>query len=126
SWIVGRIVLLAIIGLPVLQWLINYIWMDTLGFGKVYTTILTSKLVLGASGFILFVVVTYVTVSWMRRVYVTHFVPLHLPSYFPYRIVSNWIMLCIAILLVVIGCLIFLGVGCEHAITLLLTVSCSL
>src|SRR5699024_4071814 len=124
SWIVGWIVLLAIIGLQVLQWLINYILMDTLGFGKEYTIILTSKLVSGVSGIIFFtVVVSYVTVSWMRRVYVTHFGPWYLPLYFPNRKVSNWIMLGTAILLGAIGSLIVQGVGWEPALKLLKHVS---
>lgn len=119
SWIVGVFAFLIVIGLPILQWVINYIWMDTLGFGSVYATILTSKFVLGASGFILFAILTYVTMSWMRRVYVTHFGPQYLPPYIPNRKISSWLMLGVSVLLGVIGSLIIQGVGWEPALKLL-------
>src|SRR5690625_3802343 len=63
------VMLIIMIGIPAFQWLIDFIWMDTLGFGSVYTTILTSKLILALSGFILFFLTIFATLFWVRKTY---------------------------------------------------------
>src|SRR5690625_2253523 len=58
----------------------EYIWMDTLGFGNVYTTILYSKVLLGITGFVLFFGLTFLTVYWIRLSYMSHFNQGQLPN----------------------------------------------
>src|SRR5690625_5526872 len=58
SGAVGIIFLIALfiimVMIPAFQLLIDYIWMDTLGYGSVYTTMFMSKIVLALSVFVLF------------------------------------------------------------------------
>src|SRR5699024_9518432 len=107
------------------RWFTNYIWMNTLDFENVYLTIFTSKVVLGASGFILFAIATYITLWWIRRSYVAHFGGgQNLPPAFPNRKISNWLMLAAAILIGAFGSSIVQGVGWEPALKMLKHASC--
>src|SRR5690625_7365017 len=91
--------------------------MDTLDFENVYLTIFTSKVVLGASGFILFAVATYITLWWIRRSYVAHFGGgQHLPPAFPNRESSNLLMIAAAIPSGAFGSSIVDAVGWEPAL----------
>lgn len=116
--VIAVIFLLIIIGLPTFQWLIDYIWMDTLGFGSVYTTILTSKIALGVSGFILFSVTIYLTLFWIRRSYLSHFDDHQLPPVILNRKTSTLIIVGVAFLSGLFGSLIVQGVGWEPALKL--------
>src|SRR5699024_2949121 len=107
------ILLLIIIALPVFQWLIDYIWMDTLGFANVYTTMLTSKIILGISGFLLFSITFYFTLFWVRRSYLSHFDTHQLPPVVLNRKTSTLIMLGVAILSGLFGSLIVQSIGWE-------------
>ena len=121
--IAGIIFVLLLIVFSGFHWVTNYIWMDTLDFGGVYLKIFSSKMVLGASGFILFAIVTYLSLWWIRRSYVSHFGPQHLPPGFPKRKLSNWMMLIGAILIGALGSSIVQGVGWEPALKMLKHVS---
>src|SRR5699024_2811552 len=113
---IATIFLILIIGLPSFQWLIDYIWMDTLGFGSVYTTILTSKLVLAGSGFILFFAAHFATLFWIRKTYLNHFDDHQLPPLVVNRRASMLAIFGIAILSGFIGSLIVQGIGWEPAL----------
>ena len=118
--IAAIIFVLLLIAFTGFRWFTNYIWMDTLDFESVYLTIFTSKVVLGASGFILFAVATYITLWWIRRSYVAHFGGgQNLPPAFPNRKISNWLMLAAAILIGAFGSSIVQGVGWEPALKML-------
>src|SRR5699024_5641583 len=94
--------------------------MNTLDFENVYLTIFTSKVVLCASGFILFAIATYITLWWIRRSYVAHFGGgQNLPPAFPNRKISNWLMIAASILMRSIGSSIVHGVGREPALQML-------
>lgn len=121
--ILGAIFVLLLIGFSGFRWITNYIWMDTLDFGDVYLTIFSSKIVLGVTGFVLFAVVTYFSLWWIRRSYVSHFGAQHLPPGFPNRKMSNWIMITGAILIGAFGSSIVQGVGWEPALKMLKHVS---
>ena len=71
--IVGILFLILIVGSIVVNWFTDYIWMDSLDFGTVFTTILSTKIVLGLAGFILFAIITFVTIYWIKRAYQSHF-----------------------------------------------------
>lgn len=58
----------------------NYIWMDSLQFSSIYTTILYSKITIGLSGFVLFFIITYITLYFIRHSYMKHFDAVQLPE----------------------------------------------
>ncbi|MCP3026384.1 UPF0182 family protein [Halobacillus sp. A5] len=76
----GLILLLLICWISV-YWITDYIWMDTLGFSNVYTTIFGSKVLLGIIGFILFFISAYFTLTWIIRTYMNYFESSQLPVF---------------------------------------------
>lgn len=116
---VAGLLLLVIIGLMTFQWLTDYIWMDTLGFKKVFTTIFSSKIYLGLAGFLLFSVITYVTLFWIRHSYLKHLGPEGVPTIIRYRKSSTLIMLALTVFVGIIGSSIIQGVGWEPTLKFL-------
>lgn len=117
--VIAVLVILLIVLLSTFSWITDYIWMDSLGFEKVYITILSSRIMLGVAGFVLFAVLTYFTLSWILRVYVHHFGPQSLPAYFPSKKLGVLIKAVIAILVGAVGSGIVKGVGWEPTLKLL-------
>src|SRR5690625_4731085 len=113
------ILFLVMVIIPAFHWLIDYIWMDTLGFGSVYTTILTSKIVLAISGFILFFLAIYFTLFWIRQSYLNHFDQHQLPTLIVNKKASIFMMIVLAILSGFIGSFIVQGIGWEPALKFL-------
>ncbi|SDJ79537.1 UPF0182 family protein [Sediminibacillus albus] len=111
--IIGAIILLLILGWLSLHWVTDYIWMDTLGFRDVYTTILGSKILLGIIGFILFFLCTYVTLAWIRKAFLKQFNPSQLPAVIHAKRLSLFTIFCIAIFVGLLGSSIVQGVGWE-------------
>src|SRR5690625_3477422 len=93
--------------------------MDTLGFEKVFTTIFTSKIYLGVAGFLLFSLITYFTLFWIRFSYMGHLGPEGVPPIIRYRKSSTLIMLAISVFLGLLGSSIVQGVGWEPTLKLL-------
>ncbi|GAA0430805.1 UPF0182 family protein [Lentibacillus halophilus] len=117
NWI-GYLVLALILALIVIFFSIglitDYIWMDTLNYASVFTTVLTSKILLGVSGFVLFAVGTFITLYWIRRSYIKHFDSSQLPP-----ILLRWkpvmlIMLAISALVGLFGSSVIQGIGWER------------
>src|SRR5690625_1701128 len=123
SGAVGIIFLIALfimmVMIPAFQWLIDYIWMDTLGYGSVYTTMLTSKIVLALSGFVLFFLTLFFTLFWIRKTYLSHFDANQLPPLVLNRKASLFTIIIIAILSGFIGSFIVQGIGWEPALKFL-------
>src|SRR5699024_11979133 len=71
--------LLVIIVVFAFQVATEYIWMDSLSFGDVYTKVLYTKVALSVSGFILFFLLSLGTAYWIRNSYLSHFSPSQLP-----------------------------------------------
>lgn len=117
--VVAVLLFLFIVGLMTFQWFTDYIWMDTLGFGKVFTTIFTTKIYLGLAGFLLFGIITYITLFWIRHSYLGHLRPEGVPPIIRHRKSSQLIMIAVSIFLGIIGSTIVQGVGWEHALKLL-------
>ena len=113
------IILLVIIGFIVANWLIDYIWMDTLGFSAVFLTVFTSKVSLGLAGFLLFFIFTYFTLYWIRRSYLSHFGKEQLPPFMLHRKQTNLIILGGSFVVGLIGSSIVQGIGWEPALKLL-------
>lgn len=75
------VILIISAGLLSLGIVTDYIWMDSLGFTGVFTTILKSKILLGLIGFLLFAAGTFFTLYWIRRSYLKHFDRSQLPHF---------------------------------------------
>ncbi|MFD1448573.1 UPF0182 family membrane protein [Oceanobacillus profundus] len=118
--IIGILFLLFILGTIAFQWITEYIWMDSIDFGNVFTTILGSKLTLAAAGFVIFGFVTWLTVFWIRRTYLSHFDHHQLPAFFSQKkVIVNGIIIAIAVFAGLIGSIIVQGVGWEPLLKVL-------
>lgn len=106
-------------GIPLLRWFTEFIWMETLGFEKVFTTILQSKIILGASGFLLFAITMYFTLFFVRKAYLNHFDARQVVSVVTNNKASNLIIVGVAFFFGLIGSSIVKGVGWEPALKLL-------
>ncbi|WP_241657246.1 UPF0182 family protein [Halobacillus salinus] len=95
------------------SWITDYIWMGTVGYRDSFMTILTSKLMLGVVGFLLFSIVTYIMFSWMRKVYVGYFSAEQLPGFINSKKASRLLMLSVALFAGLIGSALVQGVGWE-------------
>lgn len=74
SWLLGIVIFLVlavILGSIAVHFLTDYVWMDSLGFGKVFTTILWSKVLLFGIGFLLFAGTMFITLFWIWRTYIS-------------------------------------------------------
>ncbi|WP_346426792.1 UPF0182 family protein [Virgibacillus sp. YIM 98842] len=117
--IIGIVLLLLILGIASFQWIIDYIWMDHLGFKTVFTTILGSKIMLGVIGFLLFSILMYITLSWIRKSYVGHLSKEQLPAFITKKKQSIPAMLGISALVGLVGSSIIQGIGWEPLLKLL-------
>ncbi|MFG6120834.1 UPF0182 family membrane protein [Thalassobacillus sp. B23F22_16] len=109
----GLFIVVAIILMLTLNWITDYIWMDSLGFKSVFTTIFTSKLLLGIGGFLIFFLLTYVTLSWVRKTYIVYFDRERLPSILFSKKWSQLIMIALAAFVGLLGSSIVQGIGWE-------------
>lgn len=116
--IVGILFLILIVGSIVVNWFTDYIWMDSLDFGTVFTTILSTKIVLGLAGFILFAIITFVTIYWIKRAYQSHFDLHQLPPFFQRNKLVNLLILIVALFIGLIGSVTAQGLGWEPALKL--------
>ncbi len=117
--IIGIVLLLLILGIASFQWIIDYIWMDHLGFKTVFTTILGSKIMLGVIGFLLFSILMYITLSWIRKSYIGHLSKEQLPAFITKKKQSIPAMLGISALVGLVGSSIIQGIGWEPLLKLL-------
>src|SRR5690625_1078027 len=117
--IVGIVLLLLIIGITSYQWIIDYIWMDHLNFESVFTTILGSRIMLGVIGFLLFSILMYVTLSWIRNSYIGHLSKDQLPSLITNNKQSRLTMLGISALVGLVGSSIIQELGWKPLLKLL-------
>ena len=107
------LVLLASIGFGLVT---DYIWMDTLGFSDVFMTILSSKIMLGVTGFVLFFVLSYLTFYWIRLSYLKQFAPVQLPAFIVKGKLAHGLILLVSVLFGIFGSLIVKGIGWEHTL----------
>lgn len=116
--IIGYIILIIGIiligGIFAFSFLTEYIWMDSLKFATVFTTVFKNKVILVVIGFLLFAVTSYVTLFWIRRSYLSHFSRAQLPSLILDRKIMTWIMIGISIIVGLIGSSLTQGLGWER------------
>ncbi|SDR01461.1 UPF0182 family membrane protein [Virgibacillus salinus] len=123
GYILVGIILIIIVGLIANQWIIDYIWMGSLGFENVFTTILGSKVLLGIVGFLLFAAGTFFTLFWIRRSYINQFDSSQLSQVIVDRKKSLLIIVGISILIGLFGSSITQGFGWERTLKYLEHVS---
>lgn len=111
--IFGILLLIGLVFLLTFNWITEYIWMDNLGFGSVFTTILSSKLTLIGIGFILFFAVAYITLQWIRSSYVNHFHVSQLPPFLAEKKYSRLIIISTSFFVGIIGSSVVQGIGWE-------------
>ncbi|WP_337189815.1 UPF0182 family protein [Sediminibacillus terrae] len=111
--LIGFLVILLILGGLSLHWITDYIWMDSLGFQQVYTTILGSKILLGVIGFVVFAALTWITAAWIRKSFLKQFNPSQLPALIRSKRLSIFTILSISLFVGFIGSSIVQGFGWE-------------
>ena len=113
------VILLIIIAIASYKILVEYVWMDSVGYETVYTTILYSKVTLGVVGFLLFAILTFTTLYWIRKSYLSHFSQAQLPDFLMNRKLAMSAMTLGAIVVGLAGSFIVQGVGWEPALKFL-------
>lgn len=116
GYILIGIILIIIVGLLANQWITDYIWMGSLGFEKVFTTILWSKILLGIVGFLLFAAGTFFTLFWIRRSYINQFDRSQLSNIIVDRKKSIFIIIGASVLIGLFGSSITQGFGWERTL----------
>src|SRR5690625_4519804 len=97
----------------------NYIWMDSLQFSSIYTTLLYSKLFIGLTGFILFFLLTFFTLFFIRYSYMKHFSPVQLPKLVSEKSYAYGVMLLGAAVVGIFGSMILQSIGWEPVLKFL-------
>lgn len=119
SFTIIIIALLIISVIAAYKLLKEYVWMDTVGFESVFTTILYSKISLGVVGFLLFGILTFITLYWIRRSYISHFHKGQLPTFITNGKLMFGAMTLIGIIIGILGSVIVQGIGWEPALKFL-------
>ncbi|WP_027964238.1 UPF0182 family protein [Halalkalibacillus halophilus] len=119
KWIGMILIPLIVIGMLTFNWLTDYIWMQSTGYENVYTTVLMSKLILGAIGFVLYFLITYFTLFWIHRSYVYFLDRSTLPTLILNKKYARIIIFVVAIFFGLIGTSMVQGIGWEPALKLL-------
>lgn len=118
--IIGVVILLIVVlGITAFDFVTEYIWMDSLSFGGIYTKILYTKLFLAVSGFVLFFILTFITAYFIRHSYMNHFSYLQLPPVVKQKKYAYALMALAALVIGLIGSSIIQGVGWEPTLKLL-------
>ncbi|TMN22447.1 UPF0182 family membrane protein [Lentibacillus cibarius] len=123
GYLVLALILVIIAGVLSLGLITDYIWMDSLDYAGVFTTILSSKILLAVAGFILFAAGTFFTLYWIRRSYMKHFDPNQLPPILLRRKAIIFIMIGISAIIGLFGSSVIQGIGWERTLKFLNHVS---
>lgn len=113
GWVFGILIVLGLLFLLTFNWITDYIWMDNLDFGSVFTTILGSRLILVAIGFVLFFATSFITLAWIRSSYTKHFHESQLPPFLSEKKYSRLIIAGVSLLVGVFGSTVVQGLGWE-------------
>jgi hypothetical protein len=113
GWIIGILLAIGILFLLTFNWIIDYIWMDNLGFSSVFTTILGSRMILVGIGFVLFFLASLITLQWIRSSYVNHFHKSQLPAFLAEKKYSRLIIYGVSFFIGLIGSSVVQGLGWE-------------
>nr|WP_042150300.1 UPF0182 family protein [Paucisalibacillus sp. EB02] len=107
------IILLVIVGALSVSFITDFIWMDSLGFRDIFTTILGSKVLLAGIGFIVFLVLSAITFFWVRSTYISHLKQEQLPPIILEKKKSSFIIFGVSIVIGLFGSALVQGIGWE-------------
>ncbi|MDQ0351273.1 uncharacterized membrane protein (UPF0182 family) [Alkalibacillus filiformis] len=113
KWLAIIIIPIIVIGLLSLSWITEYIWMGSLGFEQVFTTVLFSRAALGVVGFVLYFVVTYITLYWIHKSYIRFLNHSMIPNILLNKKSAYAIVFGISIVFGLIGTSMVQGIGWE-------------
>lgn len=108
------IALVLIVGFLSVGLLTDYIWMDSEGFRSVFVSILSSKLLLAAVGFVVFLVLSVVTFYWIRSSYISYLDNEKLPPIILEKKKSSAIIFAISLLIGLLGSSLVQGLVGSH------------
>ncbi|HLR59703.1 MAG TPA: UPF0182 family protein [Pseudogracilibacillus sp.] len=114
--IIALLIISAIVSYKILK---EYVWMGSVGFESVYTTILYSKATLGIVGFLLFGILTFITLYWIRKSYISHFNKDQLPRILTSGKLIYGVMILAGVIIGLLGSTIVQGIGWEPALKFL-------
>ncbi|HLT56058.1 MAG TPA: UPF0182 family protein [Bacillota bacterium] len=115
----GILIFLIVTVMLGIQWVTEYIWMDSVDYSSVFVTIFQTKVLLGTAGFVLFAILTYITLFWISRSYKKHFDIHQLPPFFSQGKLLQLIIWGSALFAGIIGSAIIQGVGWEPTLKLM-------
>ncbi|GEN45924.1 UPF0182 family membrane protein [Alkalibacillus haloalkaliphilus] len=113
KWLAIIIIPIIVIGLLSLSWITEYIWMGSLGFEQVFTTVLFSRAALGGVGFVLYFVVAYITLYWIHKSYIHFLNHSMIPNILLNKKSAYAIVFSISIVFGLIGTSMVQGIGWE-------------
>jgi len=119
AFIFVPLLILVILGAIIFRFLTEYIWMDSLGFKAIFTTIFWTKVSLGMGGFLLFFLPTYFTLYWILKSYLSHFSSYQLPSFILEKKKMFWTFAGISFIVGLVGSSIVRGLGWESLLKFL-------
>src|SRR5699024_11586950 len=102
SKLIISVILLIVIVLLGFEIATKYIWMDSLDFSKVYTTILYSKAILGVSGFLLFFILSFITFYWILQSFLKQFNPVQLSAVIEKKVYAYLFILLFSLIIVIV------------------------
>lgn len=115
----GKIITLSVIAFIILVGILSvglltdYIWMDSEGFRSVFTTVLSSKVLLAAIGFVVFLVLSLSTLFWIRSSYISYLDKERLPQVILNKKTSSAIIFGTSLLIGLFGSSLVQGIGWE-------------
>lgn len=119
SYVVIPLIVLLIVLSFIYHFLTEYIWMESLEFQTIFTTIFFTKASLSVAGFLLFSVTAFLTLYWILKSYLSHFASAYLPSFILERRKMMAIFIAVSFFVGIIGSTIVQGVGWERLLKFL-------
>nr|WP_156645472.1 UPF0182 family protein [Lentibacillus sp. JNUCC-1] len=113
---VAILLFIVIVGMMSMNLFVDYIWMDTIGFAGVFKTVLSSKVILGLSGFVIYGLTTYLTLFWIYRTYMSHFDRVQLHPLLLKRKLVTAVLLLASVVVGLVGSSIAQGIGWERVL----------
>jgi hypothetical protein len=119
KWLVGLglFVLLIILLDVVISLLSDYIWMDSLGYGQVFITLFSTRILLFGAGFLLFGGTLFMTLLGIRRAFARCYLPDELPFFLRHKKLYVLGSLALSFLYGLIGSSVVQGLGWERLLT---------
>lgn len=119
SWIAGFIFVLFLLFLLFMNLFAEYVWMESLGFGQVFATILGTRIALFIAGFCLYAGVIFLTIHGIRQVYLRSIPGKEIPPIIKQKWLFLMISIGVASFFGLLGSSVVQGLGWERILTFL-------